>query len=146
MTIELDKTYVLHNGRRVYAAMYHSYNRDIVIAYGDDGIYHHYNLDGTSRLVFGYNGGPVLNDAHIDIVGEAMGLDDLRDEHFASEAHRAAQRAEWERVRDLPDGYEMYRRWNRANRPPGPLGRGLKESDYDELRASTRWYQNIPQR
>jgi hypothetical protein len=132
MTLELDKTYLLRNGQRVYAAMLHSHNADIVIGYGDDGIYHHFNRKGgTSRMCFGYNGGPVGNDRRIDIVGEAMGFDDLRDEHFASQDHAKRQRAALEVLRDQPDFSEKWEAWNRANRPPGPLGAGLKESDYD---------------
>ena len=128
--IEMNKTYMLRNGQRVYISSYWA-GPDVMVGYGDDGIYHRFNRgDGTSWNYF--FGGPSFNDPRLDIVGEAMDLYDLKNEYLSYEKHCNAQRAELERTRDLENGYELYRKWNRAHRPPGPLRPGLYEKDYDK--------------
>ncbi len=138
MILHLDKTYTLRNGRRVYAAELHYCDPDIMIGYGDDGIYHHFNrVGGTSRLCFGYSGGPVLNDPSIDIVGEAMGLNDLRDEHLAYQAHNDERRRVLKSLTDeeYRIDHEAYEKWCREHRPPGPLRPGMRASDYEVVQS-----------
>lgn len=130
--IELDKTYVTRDGMRVYAAMLHSCNADIMIGYGDDGIYHHYRRDnGKSHICIGYSGGLPMNWPRLDLVSESLGLPDLRDEHFAYQRHGEEQRRVHASLEGQPDRYARYREWCRKNRPPGPLRPGMKESDYE---------------
>ena len=130
MTLQDDKTYIMRNGKRVYVIKTVFTEPDRVTGYCEDGIHQRFHRDSGIHWDY-FFGGRQFNSPQYDIVGEALQTTDLRDEYLAKEDHRIRQRAALDSFEGDPDSYKKYRAWNRANRPPGPLGAGLKESDYD---------------
>lgn len=131
MNLELDKTYLLRNGQRVYLyKIVFNGPPEIVIGYAEDGT--HPRFERTTGASWNYFfGGFTFNEPELDIVSESIDLGDLKQELIAYEDHVVRQRAALDSFEGRPDSYELYRQWNRANRPPGPIRRGMRESDYD---------------